>query len=238
MRAADHELTRRVHEILDLVVEELQHFGVMDAGNDARHQDVHHILPDLFEHFAVGLFLSLLRCVSRLDELIVLGRHHNGIDADGTAVVIVLNRHLALRVGTEIGHHLAFATDVCQYHQQLVGQVERERHVVFRLVGGIAEHHALVAGPLVHGFLAFHAPVDVCTLFVDGREHAAGIAFEHVFALRITDTVDHLAGYPLQVDVRFRFHFTCQYHLSCRHQRFARHLRVGVISQQFVEYGV
>ena len=50
------------------------------------------------------------------DKLVVLGAHHDGVDAQGATVVIILHRNLALGVGAQIGHHLSFATNVGQYN--------------------------------------------------------------------------------------------------------------------------
>ena len=83
-----------------------------------------------------------------------------------------MDRHLALCVRTEIGHHLAFLADVGQRSHNEMGQVERHRHIVLCLIGGIAKHHALVASSLVIIVLAVHAAVDIGTLLVDGSQDA------------------------------------------------------------------
>ena len=103
----------------------------------------------------------------------MLGRYYDGINTYRTTVVIVFDSYLALRVRTKVSHHLSFTTDVGQYHQQFVCQVERQRHVVFSFVGSITEHHTLVACSLIHRVFAFYSTVDVRTLFVNGREYTA-----------------------------------------------------------------
>ena len=117
-------------------------------------------------------------------------------------------------------------------------QVESQRHVVFRFVAGVAEHHSLVAGPLFFLVFAVNATVDVLRLFVDGEQNAARFAVEFVFALVVADTVDYTASRVHHVDVGFRFYFTGNYNLSRSHERFARNFRFRVISKQFVEDGV
>lgn len=54
-----------------------------------------------------------------------------------------------------------------------MGQVEAYGHIAFRLVGGIAEHHALVAGTLLFLVAVIHAAIDVLALFVDGTQDTA-----------------------------------------------------------------
>ena len=238
VRTSDNEFARRIDVVGDAVVEEAQHFGVVDGGDDARHQHFDDILADLCQHFLVGLQLGFLRIVGREDELVVLSGDHDGVDAHGTVVVVILDGDLTLGVGTEVGHFLALATDVGKHHQELVGEVEGQRHIVFGLVGGIAEHHTLVAGSLIHRVLALHAAVDVRTLFVDGTEHAAGVALEHVFALGVADAVDDLTGDALEVNVCFGLDFARHHDLSGGDEGFARHFRAGVEGEKLVEDGI
>ena len=119
-----------------------------------------------------------------------------------------------------------------------MGQVERQRHVVLGLVGGVAEHHALVAGALLHGVAALHAAVNVGALLMDGAQHAARVAFEHVFALGVAHLLDDLAGNERHVHVGLGLHFAGQDDLPGGDERLAGHLRLGVVSQQFVKHGV
>ncbi len=58
---------------------------------------------------------------------------------------VVLDRHLRLAVRTEVVESPVLA-DVREPARQLVSQVDRHRHEFLRLVRGVAEHHALVAG--------------------------------------------------------------------------------------------
>ena len=81
-----------------------------------------------------------------------------------------------------------------------------------RLVAGIAEHHALVAGAdLLVGVVArlavlglvalIDALCDIGALVVDGVEHAAGIAVEAVLRAIVTDLAQYLARKRGHVDV-------------------------------------
>ena len=130
--------------------------------HDAGYEDGGDVAVDLVEHHFVRLLLA-----SRLfsgDELVVLCRNHDGVDALRMSVVVVFDGHLALRVGAEVAHHLTLASDVSEYNHDVVCKRERQRHVAVGLVVGISEHHALVAGALVHGVGTLHAAVDVGAL--------------------------------------------------------------------------
>src|SRR3546814_4040925 len=82
---------------------------------------------------------------------------------------------------------------------QAMREMDRGGHVAARLVGGVAEHQALVAGALLFGLLAVDALVDVGGLLADQVEHAAGGAVEADVGRVVADVQDHLAGQRLQV---------------------------------------
>ena len=75
-------------------------------------------------------------------------------------------------------------------------------HQLGRLVAGVAEHHALIAGAVVQlvvaGFLGFqglvHAQGDVAGLLVDVGDDGAGVAVEAIGGVVVADIADHLAG--------------------------------------------
>ncbi len=221
VRTTDYELARGIDVVCDMVVEQCQHLFMMDGSNNTRHQNLDYIPTDLSEHFFISLELCGLAVVGRLYEVVVLGGDYDGVDAYGRAVVIIFDGHLALGIGTEVGHHLAFATDVGQHLQDAVCKVQRKRHVVLRFVGGIAEHHSLVSGTLLHRVLTLHAAVDVGALLVDGAQHAARVALEHVLAFGIADFLDYFACDEGHVNVRFGFHFSSQHYLPGSNQSFA-----------------
>ena len=150
-------------------------------------------------------------------------------------VVAVFHRHLALRVGAQVGHLPSLAPDVGKHLHYAVGKRERYRHELRGLVGGIAEHHALVAGTLVVLFLALNALVYVAALLVDGCEHAARVAVELVFGLGVANAVDGLAGYRLQVDVLRGAHLAHNHHLAGCHHRLDGCVGVFVVGQKLVE---
>ncbi|OPZ92994.1 MAG: hypothetical protein BWY72_02485 [Bacteroidetes bacterium ADurb.Bin416] len=122
-----------------------------------------------------------------------------------------------------------------------MGQVEGQGHIVFRLVGGVSEHHALVTGSLVHGVhfgSTIDASVDVGGLFMDGGEDTARIAFKHIVAFGITNAVDDGSGDFLKVDIGLRLDFSGQDNLSGGDQGFTGNFRGGVESQEFIEDGI
>ena len=226
MRSTDNELACRVDVVGDAVVEEatdaLGANAVKHTGNEY-----------LFDVAGDALLHGFVRV-----ELVVLSRYHDGVNALRYTFVAVFYRDLALGIRAQVGHHLAFATDVGKRQEETMREVEGERHVVLGLVGCIAEHHALVSCTLCGAVCTVNTTVDVCALLVDGREHTATVALEHILALGIADAVDDFASDTLQVNVSLCLDFACQHDLSGRDECFARHLRIGIEGKQFVEHGI
>ena len=76
-------------------------------------------------------------------------------------------------------------------------ELDRHRHQLFRLVAGVAEHHALIAGAAM-----IHALRDVGGLLVDGADHRAGLGIESHARVVVSDPVDRGAHDLGNVDVR------------------------------------
>ena len=118
--------------------------------------------------------------------------------------------------------------------REAMRQHDRQRHQVGCFVGGVAEHHSLVAGALFVG-IAVDATRDVRRLAVDGRDHRAGAVVEAVVGVGVADPLDRAADDVRNVDVRRRGDLAGDHRHPGGHQRFARHAGVGVASQDRVE---
>ena len=115
---------------------------------------------------------------------------------DGLAVLVV-ERDLCLAVGAQVRHGAGLA-HLGEPLGHAVGEPDRQRHQVGRLVAGVAEHHPLVAGALaVEVVLAGLAAAqllalvdalgDVGALLVDADDDAAGVAVEAVERVVVAD---------------------------------------------------
>ena len=225
VRSANHELAGGVDKELEVGIEQAA-LRLGQQGLDALDEDVAHVLADAGEHGLVGV------------ELVVLGGDDDGVNADGTVVVIIFDRHLALGVGAQIGHLPALAADGGQLDEQLVGQVDGQRHIVFGVAAGVSEHHALVAGALVVGVLALYAAVDVGRLLVDGREDAARAGVEHVFGLSVADAANHIARHVLHRHEAFGLDLAGHDCKPCGDKCLACYFGVRILTQEVVEDGV
>ena len=115
MGTADHEFSGRVH-VQDIIFAD--QFTEAVAGPfqtcfRARNQDRADIFSDFRAHGQFRLFLAAGAVGP--DEFVVLRRNDDRVDPFGLFVVAVLDRHLAFRVGTQIGHLFAFAPDDGQF---------------------------------------------------------------------------------------------------------------------------
>jgi hypothetical protein len=146
----------------------------------------------------------------RLGALAVLGGDQQLLDLDRAAVAVA-DRHLRLAVRPQVRHDVGLA-HVGQPLGELVRQRDRQRHQLRRLVGRVAEHHALVAGAgeveciVVRRVRArlvrrVDALRDVGRLLVDGVEDRARVGAEAQVGVDVADLADRLARDVLDVDV-------------------------------------
>ena len=169
----------------DHVVLEQRGVAGVQLSFQARDEDGFHILAD------AGL----------VHVRVVLRGEHERVDAPGCVVVVVFDGELALGVGPQVGHRRGvLAADARELDQDHVGERQRERHELGRLVAGVAEHHTLVAGALVFLGGAVYALGDVGALLVHCGEDGAGIGVEAVLAFRVADAADGAADDALDVD--------------------------------------
>ena len=162
MRTANHKLACRIDKILNIVAKQSQYLRAVNLGFDAWDENVDDVGLDPGEHLlVVGI------------KLVVLCADHDGVDTLWDTIVAVLNGYLALRVGTQVSHLLAFFANLGQCAHQQVCQVERDGHITLCLVGGITEHHALVAGSLVLVVLTVYTAVDVDALLMNSCQDTA-----------------------------------------------------------------
>ena len=207
------------------------------SGDNAWQEDVADVVGDGGVHFFVT-FLAREVAVGGVDEIVVLCRYHDGVHTHRDTGWSVLDGHLALCVGAQVGHLTAFVTDCGEFLEDGMAQCQRQRHVDGRLVGGVAEHHALVAGALAVLGFSHYAAVDVGTLFVNGEEHAARVAVEAEARTVVADGACNLAGGLHDVDIGVAEDLAGNNNLAGGDEGLACDFGVGVTGEEFVEDGV
>jgi len=92
------------------------------------------------------------------------------VDPYRLIVIVVFQCYLAFSIRTEIRHFgVLFPADCSQFDQQIVGQVECQRHIMFRFVGRVTEHHPLVSGTLLFFLLPVNPLINISRLLMYGR---------------------------------------------------------------------
>ena len=104
-------------------------------------------------------------------------------------------------------------------------QINRQRHQFGGLVAGIAEHQALVTGPLVEiQALAFgHTLGNVRRLLVVSHQHRTTLVVDAVIGIVVADAFEGLARHPDVVDVRVGRDLARQNHQAGVAQGFGGH---------------
>ena len=165
---------------------------------------------------------------------------HYGMYSERLVVVAVLYGVLGFGIRAEIGHQLWLLTAYPgQFYQGYVCERKRQRHVLLGVVAGVAEHHALVSGPLLLLDFVDDPPVDVGRLLVQGREYAAGLGVEHIVGLGVADAVYDSAGHVLYVHVCvLRADLAADDDEPGADKGLAGNLGLGILTQEVIENSV
>src|SRR5260370_13923167 len=86
----------------------------------------------------------------------------------------VFHRDLRLSIGTKVRQRSILA-DFREALGESVREVNRGGHVILALVGGVAEHHALIAGAA-----RVHTHSNITRLLVDARDYGAGVGVKSI----------------------------------------------------------
>ena len=164
----------------------------------------------------------------------------------GRVLRVVLDGDLGLAVGAEVLQRAVLA-----YGGELLGEAlgdhDRQRHQLRRVVTGVAEHQPLVAGALlverVHGAGPALVPGvdalgDVERLPADGHLHAAAVAVEALVGAVVADLEDLLAHQLGHGGVGGGADLARHDHEPGGEQRLDRDATAGVVLDQVVEDGV
>jgi hypothetical protein len=211
--AADGEQARGVHVVDGLVVEVL-----------GGHDNLDHLLLEVGGELLLGV------------RRVVLGGDHNGVHAQGAEgavlVLLVLDGHLGLAVGAEQRHGAVLA-----HLGQLEAEAGRERvgegHHLLGLIGGVAEHVALVTGAdlLGLGVRLGDGLADLHGLAVEAVEHLARLVVEALLDGVEADLLDRIAHDLLVVDLGVGGDLAEHHHEAGARARLARDTRLGVLGE-------
>ncbi len=173
-----------------------------------------------------------------LDVRRVLRREHDGVDGMRPAVDVAQG-DLRFGVRTQPGK-AAVAAQLGLALDQPMRIVDGGRHQDRRLVAGVAEHQALVAGTLVEVVVLglVHALGDVRALAVIADLHRAALVVDAVLGVVVADALDGVAHDLDVVDVGGRGDLARQQHQSGGAEGFRGDPRFGILRKQGIQDGV
>lgn len=122
----------------------------------------------------------------------MLHRYDDGINTKrdhGTTLVLVLNGDLRLGVRSDPGK-LSGTTSKSHCCIELVGKDNRQRHVLLRLIGSIAEHDTLVTSTMIFQRTVVKTLGDIGRLLLDGNENVARFVIKAFLRVIIADFLD------------------------------------------------
>ena len=202
-----------------------------------------------------GLLIEVLGGDGGLDDLLedllaellggdvgaVLGRDDDGVDTErdnGTVVVLVLDGNLGLGVGAE-PRQGAVTAGSGHGSVQLVGELEGEGEQLGGLVGGIAEHDALVTGTeVLEALVKMETLGDIGGLLLDSDEKVEGLVVEALGRVIIANALDGLTDHLLVVNLGLGGDLAKDHDHAGLGGGLAGDLGEGVLGQAGIENGV
>ncbi len=185
-------------------------------------------LDDFFHHAFLEIFHA--------DVRVMLRRQDHRVDAYGF-VVFVDERDLTFSVGSQPGQGACLA-NLGLAPDEAVRVGDRRRHQHVGLVGGVAEHQALVTGALTLGVLAVDSLCDIGRLFAERIQYRAGRAVESHVGMRIANIQHRFPRNFFDVDHRRCSDLARDEDHAGLDQGFTGDPCLDVLLEYRVEYGV
>ena len=216
--SADDEAAGGVDVVDGLLIEVL--------GGDDRLDDVLH---DVLVNLLVG------------DVGLVLGGDDDGVDADGdhaAVLLLVLDGDLGLTIGAQPLEGSVLA-NVGETLAEAGGEEVGEGHELGGLIGGVAEHDALVtSADLLDALVEVDALGDIGALLLDGDDDVAGVAVDALVGGGVADVADGGTDDVLEIDLGVGGDLTEDHDHAGLGGGLAGDLGLGVLGEAGVEDGI
>lgn len=216
--SADDEAAGGVDVVDGLLIEVL--------GGDDRLDDVLH---DVLVNLLVG------------DVGLVLGGDDDGVDADGdhaAVLLLVLDGDLGLTIGAQPLEGSILA-NVGETLAEAGGEEVGEGHELGGLIGGVAEHDALVtSADLLDALVEVDALGDIGALLLDGDDDVAGVAVDALVGGGVADVADGGTDDVLEIDLGVGGDLTEDHDHAGLGGGLAGDLGLGVLGEAGVEDGI
>lgn len=216
--SADDEAAGGVDVVDGLLIEVL--------GGDDRLDDVLH---DVLVNLLVG------------DVGLVLGGDDDGVDADGdhaAVLLLVLDGDLGLTIGAQPLEGSVLA-NVGETLAEAGGEEVGEGHELGGLIGGVAEHDALVtSADLLDALVEVDTLGDIGALLLDGDDDVAGVAVDALVGGGVADVADGGTDDVLEINLGVGGDLTEDHDHAGLGGGLAGDLGLGVLGEAGVEDGI
>lgn len=216
--SADDEAAGGVDVVDGLLIEVL-------GGDDGLDDVLHDVLVNLL----VG------------DVGLVLGGDDDGVDADGdhaAVLLLVLDGDLGLTIGAQPLEGSILA-NVGETLAEAGGEEVGEGHELGGLIGGVAEHDALVtSADLLDALVEVDALGDIGALLLDGDDDVAGVAVDALVGGGVADVADGGTDDVLEIDLGVGGDLTEDHDHAGLGGGLAGDLGLGVLGEAGVEDGI
>lgn len=216
--SADDEAAGGVDVVDGLLIEVL-------GGDDGLDDVLHDVLVNLL----VG------------DVGLVLGGDDDGVDADrdhAAVLLLVLDGDLGLTIGAQPLEGSILA-NVGETLAEAGGEEVGEGHELGGLIGGVAEHDALVtSADLLDALVEVDALGDIGALLLDGDDDVAGVAVDALVGGGVADVADGGTDDVLEIDLGVGGDLTEDHDHAGLGGGLAGDLGLGVLGEAGVEDGI
>ena len=216
--SADDEAAGGVDVVDGLLIEVL-------GGDDGLDDVLHDVLVNLL----VG------------DVGLVLGGDDDGVDADGdhaAVLLLVLDGDLGLTIGAQPLEGSILA-NVGETLAEAGGEEVGEGHELGGLIGGVAEHDALVtSADLLDALVEVDALGNIGALLLDGDDDVAGVAVDALVGGGVAGVADGGADDVLEIDLGVGGDLTEDHDHAGLGGGLAGDLGLGVLGEAGVEDGI
>lgn len=175
------------------------------------------------------------------DVGLVLGGDDDGVDADGdhaAVLLLVLDGDLGLTIGAQPLEGSVLA-NVGETLAEAGGEEVGEGHELGGLIGGVAEHDALVtSADLLDALVEVDALGDIGALLLDGDDDVAGVAVDALVGGGVADVADGGADDVLEIDLGVGGDLTEDHDHAGLGGGLAGDLGLGVLGEAGVEDGI
>ena len=208
-RPADHEAAGGIDVVLGISIEEFSGNGRLDD-----------VLQNIGMQFLV------------VHQLGMLSGDDDCVHAHRLVVFVIFNGDLGFAIGPEV-IELAGLANFGEAAGELMRQQYGRGHELFVFIGGIAEHHALIAGAAgiyTHG--------DVGRLRMNRADDRASLGVKAVSGVGVADGSDHAAHDGGEIHISFGGDLASNEHYAGGGDGFAGDAAVGIFLQTGVEDGI